>query len=170
MISCAANSSLSGCQYPPAYLDALERFCRAGGGDIDADTTASAESWDAAVRAAGAGLDAIDRLDRAEATAAFCVVRLPAITPQRGGPWGSASSTTSLWLLPPWRRGLPQEHPDTSSFTDPEIVQRLDKKQHVGFVLAADSPDRVEQLLTSYMDRIRRDYHMVLPPATSATA
>jgi acetoin utilization deacetylase AcuC-like enzyme len=63
--------------HPGVYLDALERFCRAGGGDIDADTTASSESWDAAVLAAGAGVDAIDRLDRGEASAAFCVVRPP---------------------------------------------------------------------------------------------
>jgi phosphoribosylamine-glycine ligase len=61
-----------------------------------------------------------------------------------------------------------QEHPDTSPFTDPEIVVRIDKKHHVGFVVAADNPDRVEQLLTDYMERIRRDYHTVLPPATSA--
>jgi hypothetical protein len=61
-----------------------------------------------------------------------------------------------------------QEHPDTSSFTDPEIVSRLDKKQHVGFVVAADDTKRVERLLTDYMERIRRDYHTVLPPATSA--
>src|SRR5438552_12298294 len=39
--------------HPAAYLDALERFCRTGGGDIDADTTACPESWDAAVLAAG---------------------------------------------------------------------------------------------------------------------
>ena len=63
--------------HPAAYLDALERFCQAGGGDVDADTTACADSWDAAVLAAGAGLDAIDRLDRGEAGAAFCVVRPP---------------------------------------------------------------------------------------------
>jgi hypothetical protein len=63
-----------------------------------------------------------------------------------------------------------QEHPDTSPFTDLEIVSRLDKKQHIGFVLASDSPDRIEHLLIDYMARIRRDYHMVLPPATSALA
>jgi hypothetical protein len=63
-----------------------------------------------------------------------------------------------------------QEHPDTTPFADPEIVCRLDKKQHIGFVVAADGPERVEQLLTGYADRIRRDYHMTLPPATSATA
>ncbi len=49
----------------------------AGGGDIDSDTRASAESWDAAVLAAGAGLDAVERLDRGQTTAAFCAVRPP---------------------------------------------------------------------------------------------
>ena len=58
-----------------------------------------------------------------------------------------------------------QERPDTSGFTDPEIVHRLDMKNHIGFVLAADTPQRVEELLASYMDRIARDYHAVLPAA-----
>lgn len=63
--------------HPTAYLDALSRFCGAGGGHIDADTSASEASWDAAQLAAGAGLDAIERLDRGEASAAFCAVRPP---------------------------------------------------------------------------------------------
>jgi hypothetical protein len=58
-----------------------------------------------------------------------------------------------------------QERPDTSGFTDPEIAHRLDMKNHIGFVLAADTPARIEELLTSYMDRIARDYHAVLPAA-----
>ena len=63
--------------HPSAYLDAIERFCRAGGGDLDPDTVAVAASWDAAVLAAGAGLDAIERLDAGEADAAFLAVRPP---------------------------------------------------------------------------------------------
>jgi hypothetical protein len=58
-----------------------------------------------------------------------------------------------------------QERPDTSSFTDPEIVHRVDLKNHVGFVVAADTPERVEELLTAYTDRIAREYHAVLPAA-----
>jgi hypothetical protein len=58
-----------------------------------------------------------------------------------------------------------QERPDTSAFTDPEIVHRVDMKNHVGFVVAADTPGRVEQLLSEYMDRIGREYHAVLPAA-----
>ncbi|MBK5221398.1 MAG: histone deacetylase [Acidimicrobiia bacterium] len=71
--------------HPRAFLDALERFCAGGGGDIDGDTVAVPASWDAALLAAGAGLDAIERLDRGEADAAFCAVRPPGhhATPDR---------------------------------------------------------------------------------------
>ena len=41
--------------HTPAYLDALERFCRQGGGHLDPDTVVGPESWDAALLAAGAG-------------------------------------------------------------------------------------------------------------------
>jgi hypothetical protein len=63
-----------------------------------------------------------------------------------------------------------QERPDTSTFIDPEIVCRVDLKQHIGFVVAADAPGRVEELLQNYVERIRRDYHMSLPPAAAAKA
>ena len=63
-----------------------------------------------------------------------------------------------------------QEKPDTSSFTDPEIFYRLDQKHHIGLVVRSPSPERVEELLTKYMERIARDYHAVLPPATKAWA
>lgn len=59
------------------YLKAIEDFCHHGGGALDLDTTAGPQSWEAAVLGAGAGLDAIERLDRAEADAAFVVVRPP---------------------------------------------------------------------------------------------
>jgi acetoin utilization deacetylase AcuC-like enzyme len=60
-----------------AYVEALERFCRSGGGRLDPDTAAGAASWDAALLAAGAGLSASERLDAGEFTAAFCAVRPP---------------------------------------------------------------------------------------------
>lgn len=60
-----------------AYLDALQRFCGAGGGAVDADTSVSTGSWEAAVRGAGAGIDAIERLTAGEAEAAFVAVRPP---------------------------------------------------------------------------------------------
>ncbi len=63
--------------HPAPYLDALERFCAAGGGQVDADTEAVPASWAAVLLAAGSGPDAIERLDRGEASAAFCAVRPP---------------------------------------------------------------------------------------------
>jgi acetoin utilization deacetylase AcuC-like enzyme len=71
--------------HPAAHLDEIEAFCAAGGGRLDPDTSATEASWDAAVLAAGAGLDAIERLDRGEADAAFCAVRPPGhhATPRR---------------------------------------------------------------------------------------
>ncbi len=58
-----------------------------------------------------------------------------------------------------------QEHPDTSGFTDPEIVYRTTTTNHIGFVVAVATPHRVEGLLTQYMTRISRDFGAVLPAA-----
>jgi acetoin utilization deacetylase AcuC-like enzyme len=63
--------------HDPDHLDAIEQLCRRGGGLIDADTTASADSWSAALVAAGGGLDAAERLRAGEADAAFVAVRPP---------------------------------------------------------------------------------------------
>lgn len=60
-----------------AYLDHLERFCAAGGGLLDADTGASPASWEAALLAAGSGLEAVDALERGDGDSAFCAVRPP---------------------------------------------------------------------------------------------
>jgi acetoin utilization deacetylase AcuC-like enzyme len=63
--------------HPPTFLDALERFCAAGGGDLDPDTPVVPASWEAALLAAGAGLDVVERLLAGEGDAAFCAVRPP---------------------------------------------------------------------------------------------
>src|SRR4051794_9904179 len=60
-----------------AYVDSVEHFCLQGGGRLDPDTGASRGSFTAALLAAGAGLEAVERLDRGEADAAFCAVRPP---------------------------------------------------------------------------------------------
>jgi acetoin utilization deacetylase AcuC-like enzyme len=59
------------------YVSWLEEFCAAGGGAIDRDTSASAASWDAARFAAGAGLAAVEALERGDGDAAFLAVRPP---------------------------------------------------------------------------------------------
>ena len=63
--------------HPPGHVAALERVCAGGGGQLDADTSVVPASWDAAVLAAGAGLAAIEALQRGEGAAAFCAVRPP---------------------------------------------------------------------------------------------
>ena len=83
---------------------------------------------------------------------------------------------TSDYVLPPLKERYAgvvtslarQERPDTAAFDDPEIVYRLDMKHHVGFVVAADTPQRVEELLTQYMDRIARDFHAAMPARETA--
>ncbi len=59
------------------YLDELDRFCRQGGGNLDPDTYAQTDSFTAARRAAGAGLEAITALERQGDGVAFVPVRPP---------------------------------------------------------------------------------------------
>lgn len=63
-----------------------------------------------------------------------------------------------------------QEHPDTSAYTDPEIVWRMNKKHHVGLVIAASDPQRVEALLAAYQARFAQDFQAVLPAPDKPTA
>ena len=63
--------------HSPDYIDAIEGFCKAGGGRLDPDTGAVPDSWGASLRAAGAGLDAVRRLRNREGDAAFLTVRPP---------------------------------------------------------------------------------------------
>jgi biotin carboxylase len=60
-----------------------------------------------------------------------------------------------------------QEFPDTSAYQDPEIVWRLNKRHHVGFVVAAKDPDRVKSLLDEYTQRVAQDFSTRLPPRES---
>jgi acetoin utilization deacetylase AcuC-like enzyme len=61
----------------PEYVDAIERFCHSGGGSLDPDTVAVLDSWEAAVRAAGAGPEAVRLLDESPDATAFLAVRPP---------------------------------------------------------------------------------------------
>jgi acetoin utilization deacetylase AcuC-like enzyme len=63
--------------HDPAYLRRLEAFCRAGGGNLDPDTFARPDSWEAALLSAGAGLQAVDVLRRRNDGAAFVAARPP---------------------------------------------------------------------------------------------
>lgn len=63
--------------HPAPYLEMLEARARDGGGNLDADTVLSADSWRAAVAAAGTGIAAIDALSQGLADAAFLALRPP---------------------------------------------------------------------------------------------
>lgn len=62
-----------------------------------------------------------------------------------------------------------EEWPDTSVFADPEVVWRLKKRHHVGLVVRSESEGRVDELLESYLEILRRDFHAVAPPQEKAT-
>lgn len=60
-----------------------------------------------------------------------------------------------------------QEKPDTSGYNDPELKWRMEKKHHVGFIVANPSYDRVQYLMDQYVERVREDYLAVAPPRES---
>ncbi len=57
-----------------------------------------------------------------------------------------------------------QEYPDTAAYDDPEIVMRMEKRHHVGFVVASPDLARVETLLAEYARRFADDFSAALPP------
>ncbi len=63
-----------------------------------------------------------------------------------------------------------QEQPDTSTYNDPEIVYRVTKYHHAGFVLKAASPERIQELLGSYAERFREDFLATQPVPEKPTA
>jgi biotin carboxylase len=63
-----------------------------------------------------------------------------------------------------------QEHPNTSSYTDPEITYRVNKYHHAGFVLKSPSHDRIQQLLNSYATRFQNDFLATQPVPDKPTA
>lgn len=62
-----------------------------------------------------------------------------------------------------------QEQPDTSGYTDPEIVKRIKKPHHAGLIVASRDPQRTQHLLESYVPRFYQDFHASAPPPERAT-
>ena len=56
-----------------------------------------------------------------------------------------------------------QEHPDTSAYTDAEIIYRVRKYHHAGFILKSHSHERIQQLLDSYARRFQADFVATQP-------
>jgi hypothetical protein len=80
--------------------------------------------------------------------------------------------------LPPVRRDYAgvilslarQEHPDTSAYTDPEIVYRVSKYHHAGFVLKSSGSERIQELLDSYSARFLGDFLATEPVPEKPTS
>jgi biotin carboxylase len=63
-----------------------------------------------------------------------------------------------------------QEQPDTAAYDDPEIVYRVKKYHHAGFIVKSPSPSRVRDLLDSYTRRFVNDFVAVQPVPDKPTA
>ena len=63
--------------HDPRWVAAVRDSAAAGGARFDADTVASAGSWDAATAGAGCVLDAVDLALAGDITRSFCAVRPP---------------------------------------------------------------------------------------------
>jgi len=61
-----------------------------------------------------------------------------------------------------------QEWPDTSVFSDPEVVWKLEKRHHVGLVVTSPDNSRVAALIDSYTELVRKDFHASAPPREKA--
>ena len=63
-----------------------------------------------------------------------------------------------------------QEHPDTSSYGDSEIVYRVKKYHHAGFILKSPHDERIRELLDSYTKRFTLDFLATQPVPDKPTS
>ena len=57
-----------------------------------------------------------------------------------------------------------QEEPDTSAYTDDEIVYRVKKRHHAGLIVRSPRLEQVNELLDRYAQRFIDDFVAVVPP------
>ncbi|ODA67310.1 Histone deacetylase-like amidohydrolase [Methyloligella halotolerans] len=73
-----ASLGTIGLVHPPAFIEEVRKAIPLEGySHLDPDTVVSPGSWDAALRAAGAGIEAVDRVMTGKADNAFCAIRPP---------------------------------------------------------------------------------------------
>jgi len=63
-----------------------------------------------------------------------------------------------------------QKRPDTSAYTDEEIVWRMNKRYHVGLILRSPDPARIAQLLEEYTRRFYTDFFAKEPAPERAAS
>jgi biotin carboxylase len=56
-----------------------------------------------------------------------------------------------------------QKHPDTSAYTDPEIVWRMNKLYHAGLIVMSPDSSRISHLLEEYTKRFYSDFFATQP-------
>jgi biotin carboxylase len=56
-----------------------------------------------------------------------------------------------------------EEKPDTSHYTDAEIVRRISKPKHVGLIFCSQKHERIAELLGIYTERITNDFLAIAP-------
>ncbi|MBI1225418.1 MAG: ATP-grasp domain-containing protein [Bacteroidetes bacterium] len=56
-----------------------------------------------------------------------------------------------------------QERPDLSSYNDPEVVHRVQRKNHAGVIVASPDAARVQELMESYSVRFSEDFLTAAP-------
>jgi acetoin utilization deacetylase AcuC-like enzyme len=66
-----------GLVHDKTYINAIAQICADGGGVLDPDTSVVEASWEAALRAAGAGIAAAAAIEAGESRTAFLAVRPP---------------------------------------------------------------------------------------------
>src|SRR5215204_4885137 len=57
-----------------------------------------------------------------------------------------------------------QEQPDTSAYTDDEIIYRVKKRHHAGLIVRSPRLERVDELLDEYRRRFAEDFVAIEPP------
>ena len=72
-------------------------------------------------------------------------------------PFGLGYASTDSLIIP-W-----------CTYTEPEIVWRMNKDHHVGFIVKSSHPARVQSLLDSYTERVQKDFHASLAPLDRPT-
>ena len=92
----------------PDYVRTIKEMSEAGGGRLDADTSASASSWEAATLAAGAGPMAVQALEDGLADSAFLSLRPPGHHAERDRAMGfclfNNVAITAAWLAQQGKR------------------------------------------------------------------
>lgn len=106
--------------------------------------------------------------------------RIEVALARAGGSESSPASPESSaeYTLPPIRSDYSgslislarQEWPDTSAYTDPEIVHRLHKLHHAGLIVRSPDPNRIEALLRDYTARFLTDFYARLDAPAKPTA